>query len=284
MLASGDVYEHARRFNMINSGLAAAALAAFAFISPSASQAQANDDWTFQASIYGYLPSISGSTTFSPTGASGSATVDVGTILDNLKFTFMGTLEAQQGPWGMFTDVIYLNLGNSKAQTRAIGVGGVLPADVSANVDFDLKSWLWTLAGEWRAVSTPEYRLDVIGGARMLDIQQKLNWQLSGNVGPIALPDRSGARSVDMRNWDAIIGAKGRATFGERRQWFLPYYLDVGAGDSKLTWQAMVGVGYTFGWGDLVGVWRYVDYQMKSGKPIESMNFNGPAIAAAFRW
>ncbi len=284
MLASGDVYEHARRFNMINSGLAAAALAAFAFISPSASQAQANDDWTFQASIYGYLPSISGSTTFSPTGASGSATVDVGTILDNLKFTFMGTLEAQQGPWGMFTDVIYLNLGNSKAQTRAIGVGGVLPADVSANVDFDLKSWLWTLAGEWRAVSTPEYRLDVIGGARMLDIQQKLNWQLSGNVGPIALPDRSGARSVDMRNWDAIIGAKGRATFGERRQWFLPYYLDVGAGDSKLTWQAMAGVGYTFGWGDLVGVWRYVDYQMKSGKPIESMNFNGPAIAAAFRW
>lgn len=269
---------------MTKSELVAAAMAAFAFVAPSASQAQADGDWKFQASIYGYLPSITGSTVFPPTGASSSATVDVGTILDNLKFTFMGTLEAQNGQWGVLTDVIYLDLGNTKAQTRAISIGGVLPADVSANADFNLKSWLWTLAGEWRAVSRPDYRLDVIGGARMLDIEQKLNWQLTGNVGPIALPDLSGARGVDMRNWDAIVGVKGRATFGDRRQWFVPYYVDVGAGDSKLTWQAMAGVGYAFGWGDVVGVWRYVDYQMKSGKPIESLTLNGPAIAATFRW
>lgn len=269
---------------MATPGFAAAALAAFTFLGASTAQAQANEDWRFQASLYAYLPTISGSTTFPPTGGSGSVSVGVGTILDNLKLTFMGTFEAQKGAWGVFTDVIYLNLANSKSQNRAIGVGGVLPADVNANVDFDLKSWLWTLAGEWRAVSLPDYRLDVIGGARMLDMKQQLNWQLTGNIGPIALPDRSGARSLDDRNWDAVIGVKGRATFGERRQWLLPYYLDVGAGDSKLTSQAMAGVGYTFGWGDLVGVWRYVDYQMKSGEPVESMSFNGPAIVAAFRW
>jgi hypothetical protein len=46
----------------------------------------------------------------------------------------------------------------------------------------------------------------------------------------------------------------------------------------------MAGVGYGFGWGDVVASWRYVDYQMKSGSAIEELSFNGPAIAAAFRW
>jgi len=33
-----------------------------------------------------------------------------------------------------------------------------------------------------------------------------------------------------------------------------------------------------------VGVWRYLDYDMKSGRKIESMTFDAPAIAAVFRW
>ena len=64
----------------------------------------------------------------------------------------------------------------------------------------------------------------------------------------------------------------------------MPYYLDVGTGQSQLTWQAAAGVGYRFGWGDVSAMWRYMDYNMKSGKPIESLNLNGPLIAATFRW
>jgi hypothetical protein len=89
---------------------------------------------------------------------------------------------------------------------------------------------------------------------------------------------------VKLTNWDAIVGLKGRFAFGESRKWFVPYYADIGAGDSKFTWQAMGGVGYSFGWGDVVAAWRYTDYDMKSGKKIESLNLNGPAIAAVFRW
>ena len=72
--------------------------------------------------------------------------------------------------------------------------------------------------------------------------------------------------------------------FGESRKWFVPYYVDIGTGESNLTWQAMGGIGYSFGWGDVVAAWRYIDYDMKSGKKIESMTFNGPAIAAVFHW
>jgi hypothetical protein len=64
----------------------------------------------------------------------------------------------------------------------------------------------------------------------------------------------------------------------------LPYHFDIGAGESTLTWQAAVGLGYAFRWGDVVAAWRYLDYDLKSRSVIESVNFGGPAIAVGFRW
>ena len=66
-------------------------------------------------------------------------------------------------------------------------------------------------------------------------------------------------------------------------RWFVPYYADVGGGNSKFTWQAIVGVGYSFGWGDLIAAWRYLDYEFKSGEPPQTMTFNGVAVGASFR-
>ena len=60
--------------------------------------------------------------------------------------------------------------------------------------------------------------------------------------------------------------------------------LDVGTGDSDLTWQAMLGAGYAFDWGDLVAVWRYLDYDMPSGDLVENLDANGPAIGVTFKF
>ena len=62
-----------------------------------------------------------------------------------------------------------------------------------------------------------------------------------------------------FRRLDAIVGLRGRRNIGGE-QWFVTYYADVGAGDSDLTWQANVGAGYAFGWGDVVLAYRYLDY------------------------
>ena len=64
----------------------------------------------------------------------------------------------------------------------------------------------------------------------------------------------------------------------------MPYYLDVGTGETQSTWQGMVGVGYEYSWGSVMAAWRYTGFQMKSGSAIESMNFNGPLLGATFRW
>lgn len=77
---------------------------------------------------------------------------------------------------------------------------------------------------------------------------------------------------------------RGRARFGSDLRWFVPYYADIGTGNSDLTWQAIIGLGYSFGWGDVVAVWRYLDYDFESGKPMQSLTFNGVAVGVSFRF
>ena len=35
---------------------------------------------------------------------------------------------------------------------------------------------------------------------------------------------------------------------------------------------------------ELTGMWRYLGYEMKSGKSLSELNFNGPVIGVTFRW
>jgi hypothetical protein len=37
-----------------------------------------------------------------------------------------------------------------------------------------------------------------------------------------------------------------------------------------------------FSWGDVGVVWRYLDYEFKSGEPAQSLTFNGVAAGVSF--
>ncbi len=266
--------------------IVAAASCAAAMLSPSGALAQATSDWQMGLTIYGWFPSVRASTTFSPpSGSSGGSdiSVDAADILENLKFVFMGSFEARNGRWGGFTDLVYMKLGDSKSQTRDFLLGSQqVPADVSGKLDYELKSTVWTLAGEYRAIAEPGLELDTFLGARMVDVDQTVDLALSGNVGSIALADRSTSRRASLNHWDAIVGVKGRMSFGADRAWFVPYYADIGTGESDMTYQLMTGVGYAFKWGEIVAQWRYLDYDF--GDKVNSLYLNGPAVAVNFRW
>ncbi len=253
---------------------------------PTTSSAQAGTDtWQWGASIYGWFPAIGGSTSFPATGTGPSIDVSSQQVIDALKFAFMGSLEARKGQWGFWTDLVYADFGASKSASRDFTVGHEqLPVGVDAHLSLDVKSWIWTLAGTYNLVSKPDYTLDALAGARLLDMDQSLGWTFNGDIAGLPLPGRTGSASVNVSNWDAVIGVKGRANFGADRKWFIPYYLDVGAGQSKFTWQAIAGLGYQFGWGSVLATWRYLGYDLKTGTPIETVNFSGPTIGVAFNW
>jgi hypothetical protein len=244
-----------------------------------------SESWQFGLSIYGWFPNIAGQTSFTQPGGSSEFRIDIDDILDNLEFALMGTFDIRKGRWGILTDLIYMDAGNSKTGTHEVSIGGrELPVNASANVDLDLKSWIWTLTGYYRALEQTGLTLDVVGGFRYIDVEQKVNWTVTGNVGSIPVPDRTGAAKADLSNWDAIIGARGRFAFGAKKAWFVPYYLDAGTGESDFTWQGIAGIGYAFRWGEIVAAWRYLYYNLPSDKAIKDINFSGPLIGVTFRW
>ncbi len=241
--------------NRLHRAGSAAILGALAGLASLPAAAQGSDDWRFGAQIYGYFPSLSGESNFKGSGGSPDVTVDVDKIIDNIKFVMMGSFEAKKGRWGGFTDLMYLDVGSNKSGTRDLSIGGIeIPATASASVNYDLKGWIWTIAGEYAMVSQPGMTMDVFAGARMVDLEQDINWGLEGNIGGIPTAGRTGDSNVSRTNWDGIIGVKGRWHFGADNRWFVPYYVDVGTGDSDLTWQAMAGIGYSWKSMDVVGV------------------------------
>jgi hypothetical protein len=242
-------------------------------------------NWQYAATIYAYLPSLGGSMSV-PVNTNGSSiNVNADTLIDSLKMAFMGSLDAHNGRWGMFTDVLYMDLGGDKSNTRDFSIGTIgLPASTTADLKLDLKGTIWTLAGEYRVVSDPAWKVDVLAGARYFGLKPTLNWSIYGDLGTIPTPARSGSKEIDETVWDGIVGVKGAYAFGADRRWSVPFYFDIGTGQSDLTWQAAAGIAYSYHWGELVAMWRYLDYNFKSDKNLQDMNFNGPMFGATFRW
>lgn len=268
-----------RRFAAPLLGLALAAGA------PLTASAQGSDGWQFEATLNGWFPAIGGTTKF-PSGASGpSIDVSMGDVVDALKFTFQGTFEARRGQWGLWTDLVYADFGASRQHSRDFTIGGnQIPVGVDANLVLDIKSWIWTLAGTYRLKDDADGTMDGLFGARMLNMSNQLSWSLNGTAGGSGLPPQSGSSEVSDTYWDVVIGLKGRALLGSERKWFLPFYVDVGAGETKLTWQVNAGIGYQFDWGAIMATWRYLDYDFKSASSLQSISFNGPVIGVAFKF
>jgi hypothetical protein len=260
-----------------------------AFLESTAALAQQpasqDESWQFGVSIYGWFPDITGQTAFTQPGGGSDFEIDVDDILKDLEFTMMGMLEVHKGRWGFLTDLIYMDAKDSENGTRKAAIGRrQLPVGAAADIDLDLKSWIWTLAGTYRAIDQYGLTLNVLAGARYLDVEQEVDWDVTGNVGLIPVPDRTGSAKASLTNWDALIGVRGRYAFGARKAWFVPYHLDVGTGDSDFTWQGIAGLGYAFRWCEVAAVWRYLYYDLPSDKAISDVSFSGPAAGVTFRW
>lgn len=100
---------------------------------------------------------------------------------------------------------------------------------------------------------------------RYIDIKQELDWEISASLGEQELPGRGGSAEVEADNWDAIVGVRGRVPLFVSERWFLPFYVDGGAGDSDFTWQAATGLGYAMERWHFGLVWRHLDYDLESG-------------------
>jgi len=241
--------------------------------------------WTYAVALNLYVPTLSGSTRFPADSGGTPIEVDAGQILDRLRTLFMGSFEATNGAWGFATDIVYVHFGNATSNTREFSIGNAgVPAGTTANLDWNLRASAWTIAGTYRVASEPSISVDVLGGVRLLDLRQNLSWDISGSLGALPPSSRTGAVEANQNLWDAIVGVKGRYRFGTDRRWGVPFYVDVGAGESAGTAQLAGGLGYSFGWGEANAMWRYLHYRFKSGSAASDVTLNGPQVGVVFRW
>jgi hypothetical protein len=249
----------------------------------SAEEDKSDGKWHFTVTPYLWLPDVSGSLTYTnPTGAGGSVStqIDPSSYLESLDFAGMFTAEGRKDNWVLFTDYIYLHMGGHDSAVQSVtGPGGIVTVPVNVSGATTLVTNVWTLAGGYSVVHKPDVSLDLFGGARLLNLSSSLSWNFTGPAGGLV---KAGSTSETINKWDGIVGLKGEVRFGESK-WFMPFYGDIGAGSSNSTWQALLGAGYRFGWGDLVFVVRSLSYNFTDSSQLD-VRMTGPALGASFRF
>ena len=264
-------------------GVLVVAIAFGLLVAPRVFAQSEGGDWRYSVTPYLWLPNIDGTLRFTiPPGAGGSPTVGVGPndYLENLDFVLMLAAEARKGEWAIIGDLIYLDFSGETGAVRSVsGPGGVVQVPVNQNTRTGLKGLVWELAVSRTVARSTTATFEVLGGFRYFGLEASVQWQLAGPVG--AFP-QTGSHTQKDDLWDAIVGVRGRWAPGGN--WFVPYHLDVGAGSSKLTWQGLAGIGYSFRWGDALFAYRHVYYELNDDGLLQEMRFSGPAVGVTFRF
>jgi len=132
-------------------------------------------------------------------------------------------------------------------------------------------------------VQTDRVRLAIIGGVRYFTLDTDLSINSSVDLpDPIPPNKRSLSLSESTDLWDGIVGVRGAIMLNEH--WYLPYYADIGTGDSDLTWQLFGGIGYMFNWGDIKLGYRYLKYDQGDDKLLQDFTFDGFLLGVGFRF
>lgn len=225
---------------------------------------ESDDQWRFGVELYGWLPKISGST------ASGSD-IDVGQsdLLDVLQMTLQGIVGVAKGKWSFTVDTVYLSVGDDQ-EGFSSGSSGY----VYAYTDVDLQTWIVTSTVGYRVLDHEKGKLRIIAGARYLSLDLDVDVDLA------AFPPDSRNISDSSSISDGILGVNGEITLNE--QWYLPFYLDIGTGDSDLTWQAALSVGYRFSSFDLIAGYRYLTWDLNGHPALDDLTVNGPYAGIRF--
>lgn len=230
-----------------------------------------SDQWRFEVTPYLWAPAINGTMGFD-NGLARSADFSSSNVLSNLKSGGMIAAEAHYGKWGVMGDLVSATLQNSGSIPVAGGAATV--AD-----KITLQQTILTGAVTYTFANTKNAYMDGLLGVRAIDVTATLNGNLVGT------PEKE-TISKTTSTVDPIIGAKGRYRLADST-WYIPFYGDIGSGGgtTNLTWQAMVGVGKSFGkLVDASLTYRTLYYDMKTGGVLQKTTMQGPQLAITFKF
>lgn len=250
--------------------------------------------WAFNVAPYLWLPNINASFNYNLPGGIGGrlptdASVGPGEILSHMNFAAMVAADAQYGPFSLLTDFVYLNVSNTMSHFRSVDITGRHSLPIANSEEFGtgtrLDAAIWTLAGGYTVAQGNWGNLDVIAGFRYFYVGSNTNFDLgltlTGPRGNSVTFARSGTVSVSGDIWNGIGGVRGRIRLMDTGL-FIPYYFDIGAGGSNLTWQIASGLGYQTGSVGVSATYRYLSFEQGSSARVKTLSLGGPMIMVNF--
>lgn len=247
-----------------------------AITNPVTAPADGVGQWEYEATIYLWAAGMDANT---ETG--GDIDISFNDILNDLEMAFMGSLGARNGKWSVVADTIYLDISQNESGSETIAILGPVTTKKTVDVDIDMKASITTFGGGYSLVDNKRVALDLMAGGRYawVDVDSELDLK---SAGTLLETSRQAKVSESKSVWDGVVGFRGQ--FDLNDSWYIPYYADIGAGQSDRTWQALAGIGYNLRWGDILLAYRYLDYQFDSGFLLKDLSVSGPTLGARFHF
>jgi len=231
---------------------------------PAAQTAQGSSEkWEVVVAPYLWLAGIKG------TVGVGSFTTDIdpgfSDILNSLNFGFMGSLEARKGKFILATDLMYLNVEQTKS------TGGTLFSSLNVNT----KTIMLSQVTGYRLLSREGGSLDAIVGIRFWHTSTRLE------AAPALLAGRVAETS---KNWaDAIGGLRGYKRLS--RKFSVLGRGDFGGGGSDFTYRLFGGVGFDVSRKTtLIAGYRTQYVKYTRGNSLFDGSIKGILLGASFRF
>jgi hypothetical protein len=241
--------------------------------------------WHFDTTVYLWLPFMYTTVQLPPAAGGGRPTIETQPS-QYLKYVQTGALfqaTVRKGDWAIWTDLVYMNLAASPSHTRQVGLPGpgnaTLP--VTLAIDGGMRMAIWTLAPSYTVINNDIGTLDVMAGLRYSSARVSLSYELTA---PPTRLMRGGGFWPTTDSTDGIVGIKGALRPSKDSKWFMPYEADVGDGNKNWQWNAFLGAGYHFHWGDVSLAVRNLTYYRTGDVAIQKVRMTGPLLGATFRW
>jgi hypothetical protein len=263
-----------------------------AALAPAAKAADDPDTLTFTIQPYVWFPTIEGTLkhTTLPNGSSGSPEIGIerDDLLEDLDLALLLTASVRKGKWSLAADFTYLDLTASESAVKAINFGAdVVTTSLNVGTEVQMKGLVTTFAGGYRVIDGEILKMDLVAGARYLWLEVDTDWNLAAAVsGPGGGQTfaRQGDVTEDGDVWNGIAGIRGQIMLG-KSHWFIPYYADMGTGDSELTWQVFSALAYAFNSWDIAVGYRHMEFDADDDDAlIQELRFSGPIVGAVFRF
>lgn len=232
-----------------------------------------NDDhdekWQFRFTPYIWVPGTSGNLGIGPVNVPVDVSVDEAfTEAGNVNYSITIEYEARLDRFALFGNAMYVRTSSSDLPVR-----GPEKVSYSQNLGIFEQGIAYAFLDTASVDGSKGLRVSAIGGIRL--------WTVGASTSSRLFGDYSGSKT-----W--LDGFGGATIEWDVNDWFGLYgRADVGAGGSRLTWNAQIGVDLQFAdWGALNLGYRWLSDDYTSGSGADYFNYDllmaGPYIGLSF--